>query len=292
MLKALLQEMRPRQWTKNGVVLAGVVFSLQAGVPHQLLRALLAFAVFCLLSSAGYIFNDLKDLENDRYHPRKRMRPLAAGRLDRRVAATAMVIMAVAALAAAFALGPRFAMVAAAYLVLSLFYTALLKRVVILDVMGIAFMFLLRATAGVDALDPRPVLSPWLLVCTLFLALFLAVVKRRHERVTLSDDARKHRSILTEYPPELLDQLVPVVTGSTIIAYALYTISPSGTLMASPGKMVYTIPFVVYGIFRYLYLVYRQGRGGAPAEILLTDFPLLINVALWGLVIFLILYFG
>ena len=292
MLKGLLEEMRPRQWTKNGVVLAGVVFSHQASVPEQIARVLIAFASFCLLSSAGYVFNDLRDLANDRFHPRKRLRPLASGRLTPGVARAAMVALALLGLGLAGALGGRFAVVAGAYLALSLGYTLLLKRIVLLDVMGIAFMFLLRATAGVDALDPRPALSPWLLVCTLFLALFLAVVKRRHERVTLSEDAEKHRSILAEYPPELLDQLVPVVTGSTIIAYALYTISPAGAQVAPSGKMVYTIPFVVYGIFRYLYLVYRQGKGGAPSEILLGDGPLLLNVLLWGLVIFLILYFG
>jgi len=288
----MIEELRPRQWTKNGVVLAGVVFSLQAGSIEQLLRALIAFASFCLLSSAGYVFNDLKDLENDRFHPRKRQRPLASGRLPLGVGRGLMVLLIVLGLGGAALLGGRFALVAGAYLALSLAYTLLLKRIVLLDVMGIAFLFLLRATAGVDALRPPPALSPWLLVCTLFLALFLAVVKRRHERVTLSADAEKHRSILTEYPPELLDQLVPVVTGSTIIAYALYTISPTSVHPIPSPKMVYTIPFVIYGIFRYLYLVYRQGKGGAPSEILLTDGPLLLNVLLWGLVIFLILYFG
>jgi 4-hydroxybenzoate polyprenyltransferase len=158
--------------------------------------------------------------------------------------------------------------------------------------MAISIMFVLRATAGVEVLYPRPELSPWLLVCTLFLALFIAVVKRRHERVTLSESAERHRGTLGEYPPELLDQLVPVVTGSTILAYALYTISPTGTQLAPPGRMIYTIPFVVYGIFRYLYIVYRQGRGGAPAEVLLTDGPLLVNVGLWGVTILLILYLG
>jgi 4-hydroxybenzoate polyprenyltransferase len=292
-LKAMIEELRPRQWTKNGVVLAGIVFSLQAASIEQLLRALTAFVSFCLLSSAGYVFNDLKDLENDRYHPRKCQRPLASGRISPRTARALVVGLIVVGMGCAALLGGRFTMVAGAYLTLSLAYTLLLKRIVLLDVMGIAFMFLLRATAGVDALKPRPALSPWLLVCTLFLALFLAVVKRRHERVTLSEDAQKHRSILAEYPPELLDQLVPVVTGSTIIAYALYTITPAGGAhTATSGKMVYTIPFVIYGIFRYLYLVYRQGKGGAPSELLLTDGPLLLNVLLWGLVIFLILYFG
>lgn len=289
---ALLQEIRPRQWTKNAVVLAGVVFSLQIDVPEQLLRALGAFCCFCLLSSAGYIFNDLRDLENDRFHPRKRERPLASGRLSLRTARVAMVLLIVFGLLAAFLLGSRLGAIAVAYILVSIVYTLVLKRIVLLDVMGISFMFLLRATAGVEALQPRPELSPWLLVCTLFLALFLAVVKRRHERMNLSEDGERHRSILTEYTPELLDQLVPVVTGTTILAYALYAIMPTGGMHASTGRMFYTIPFVVYGIFRYLYLVYVKGKGGAPSEILLTDGPLLLNVALWGLVILLILYLG
>jgi len=291
LIRALVQELRPRQWIKNGVVLAGVVFSLQVTNPEQVVRALVAFACFCLLSSAGYIFNDLRDLEGDRFHPRKRERPLASGRLGPGVAWGAMTALAAAALAVAFGLGLELGIIASAYALLSVAYTLLLKRVVLLDVMGIAFMFLLRATAGVEALSPAPELSPWLLVCTLFLALFLAVVKRRHERMTLSEDAERHRSILAEYPPELLDQLVPVVTGSTILAYALYSIMPAGGGHVTSGRMFYTIPFVVYGIFRYLYLVYRKGRGGAPAEVLLTDGPLLANVALWGVVVLAILYF-
>jgi 4-hydroxybenzoate polyprenyltransferase len=291
-LTALLEQLRPRQWTKNLVVLAGVVFSLQLTDQSQILRALAAMACFCLLSSAGYVFNDLLDLESDRHHPRKRLRPLASGRLRPGPAVGLMMLLVVLGLGAAFWLAPRLGYVALAYLVLSLVYTLRLKRIVLLDVIVIAIGFMFRATAGVEALSPRPVLSPWLLVCTLFLALFIAVVKRRHERMTLSEKAQEHRATLGEYSPELLDQLVPVVTGSTILAYALYTISPQAAEHADPSKMVYTVPFVVYGIFRYLYLVYQKGRGGAPAEILLTDLPILVNVLLWALTIVLILYLG
>ena len=286
----LLEQLRARQWTKNLVVLAGVVFSMQLTDTSQLLRALVACGCFCLLSSAGYVFNDLRDLENDRLHPRKRTRPLPSGRLGRLPAVALMVAAMIAGLGGAFLLGVRPGFVALAYVLLSLLYTLRLKKVVLLDVIVIAIGFMLRATVGVEALDPRPELSPWLLVCTLFLALFIAVVKRRHERVTLSDRAQEHRATLSEYSPELLDQLVPVVTGSTILAYALYTISPQAAEHADPSKMVYTVPFVVYGIFRYLYLVYQKGRGGAPAEILLTDLPILADVLLWGLTIILILY--
>jgi 4-hydroxybenzoate polyprenyltransferase len=288
MWRALVQEIRIRQWPKNLVVLAGVIFAVRFHEPTQLLRAGFAVFCFCLLSSAGYVFNDLRDLENDRFHPRKNQRPLPAGRLAPVAARVLMAVLIVLGLGAAAVLGPGFGAVALAYLLLSLLYSLLLKRVVLLDVMAIAIMFVLRAAAGVQAVDPPPQLSPWLLVCTLFLALFLAVVKRRHERMTLSDDAPRHRSILAEYPPELLDQLVPVVTGSTILTYALYTIMPATGQHGPPERMTYTIPFVIYGIFRYLYLVYHKGRGGAPSEVLLTDGPLLLNVALWGGVILLI----
>ena len=288
MAYALLEQLRPRQWTKNLLLLAGVIFSVEFTEISQVLRALGAVSCFCLLSSAAYVFNDLKDLDNDRFHPRKRNRPLASGRLTHGAARAMLVLLTISGLGGAFLLGVGFGAVAVAYVSLSILYTLLLKRIVLLDVMGIAILFVLRAAAGVEALQPSPQLSPWLLVCTLFLALFIAVVKRRHERMTLSENAERHRSILAEYPPELLDQLIPVVTGSTILAYALYTIIPLTREHAPPERMIYTIPFVVYGVFRYLYLVYRKGRGGAPSEVLLTDGPLLVNVALWGVVILLI----
>ncbi len=292
MLGVVIEQLRLRQWTKNLVLLAGVVFSLQLTDLNQLLRALAAMGCFCLLSSAGYVFNDLLDIDTDRHHPRKSLRPLPSGRISPAMARLLMIGLAGGGLIGAFLLGFRLGMVSVLYLALSLIYTLRLKRIVLLDVIVIAIGFMLRATAGVEALLPRPELSPWLLVCTLFLALFIAVVKRRHERMTLSENAERHRATLAEYSPELLDQLVPVVTGSTILAYALYTISPQAAQHADPSKMVYTIPFVVYGIFRYLYLVYQKGRGGAPAEILLTDGPIMTNVALWGLTIIVILYLG
>ncbi len=290
--RAFIQEIRVRQWTKNLVVLAGVVFSLQAGLSNQMPRAILAFFSFCLLSSSGYLLNDLKDLESDRLHPRKKMRPLASGQLSPLICRVMLVVFLIAGLGISFHLSRNLALIALAYLCLSIAYTLYIKKIVLLDIMAIAIGFVLRAVAGVVALDPSPELSPWLLVCTLFLALFIGVGKRRHERITLSENAALHRQTLAEYSPELLDQLVPVVTGSTLLAYSLYTITPTSGLHGAPEKMIITIPFVVYGIFRYLYLVYQKGRGGAPSEILLTDLPLLINVALWGLTIILILYFN
>jgi 4-hydroxybenzoate polyprenyltransferase len=215
---------------------------------------------------------------------------LAAGRVPVPAGWVMAVALAVGGLALAFAIAPGLGVVAAGYLGLQVAYTLLLKRWVLVDVMTIAIGFVLRAVAGIEALRPQPEISPWLLVCTFFLALFLAVAKRRHERVTLAEDAAQHRATLSHYPPALLDQLVSVVTSATILAYALYTISPATTQHASAGRMVLTIPFVVYGVFRYLYLVYHAGRGGAPAELLIKDLPLLVNVALWGLAILLILY--
>ena len=290
-ISALMEEIRVRQWTKNLVVLAGLVFSLQAGESSQLLRALIAFFCFCLLSSAGYLLNDLRDLESDRIHPRKCNRPLASGRISAPFCWLVAVIFVLIGLGGCWLLSSRLALFGLLYLLVSISYSFYIKRIVLLDLMAIAIGFVLRAVAGVEALEPQPELSPWLLVCTLFLALFIGVGKRRHERITLSENAEKHRKTLAEYSPELLDQLVPVVTGSTIIAYSLYTIMPTSGLHGPPEKMILTIPFVVYGIFRYLYLVYQKGRGGAPSEILLTDLPMIINVILWGVTILLVLYF-
>ncbi len=290
MIRAIVREMRPWQWAKNAFVLAGVVFAGQMAVSAQLRRALLGTAAFCLLSSASYVFNDLQDIEKDRVHPRKRNRPLAAGTLKPAAGWLLVILLVGGGVAASVSLGRVFALVALGYVALNLLYSLWLKRFVLIDVMAIAIGFVLRAVAGVEALDPRPQLSPWLLVCTFFLALFIAVGKRRHERTTLATDAELHRSTLSEYPPALLDQLVPIVTSATVLAYAIYTISPATTERVPQGGMVITLPFVVYGVFRYLYLVYRRGDGGAPSELLFRDGPLLANVALWGLSILGLLY--
>lgn len=290
MLRDWLQEMRLGQWTKNLVVLAGVAFAHQFTQPEQLARAGAAFVAFCLLSSASYVFNDLLDLERDRLHPVKRLRPLAAGRLPSAGGWVVALLLGAAGLALGFAVATGLGWLAAGYLGLQVAYSLRLKRYVLIDVMAIAIGFVLRAVAGIEALRPQPEISPWLLVCTFFLALFLAVAKRRHERVTLPEEAQQHRATLSHYPPALLDQLVAIVTGATILGYAIYTISPATTQHVSSGRMVLTIPFVVYGVFRYLYLVYHSGHGGAPSELLIKDLPLLVNVALWGLAILLILY--
>jgi 4-hydroxybenzoate polyprenyltransferase len=292
MIKAVVQQLRVRQWTKNLVVFAGAIFSFHFTQLHELARAGQAFAAFCLLAATVYTVNDLEDVERDRVHPKKRLRPIPSGRLP--VPAARLLALVLLALAAAVSipLGRNFLYVAGLYFLLNLAYSFWLKRVVLLDVMMIALGFVLRAVAGVEALTVKEEISPWLLVCTLFLALFLAVCKRRQERVLLAGQAEEHRTTLTEYPPELVDQLIPVVTAATVISYSIYTVAPATVDKFGTDRLVYTVPFVVYGVFRYLYLVYRRQRGGSPSDVLLSDFPTLLNVLLWLVSVVLILVFS
>jgi 4-hydroxybenzoate polyprenyltransferase len=285
--RALLVSLRPHQWIKNLVVLAALAFSKHLFEPDPFLRAALAFAVFCALAGAAYLTNDLLDVEQDRQHPLKRHRPIASGALPPAVARTAAAALTTAALAASAWLGRDFALVTLAYLLLTLAYSIVLKHHVILDVLAIAIGFVLRAVAGAFAIDVH--FSDWLLVCTILLALFLALAKRRHELVTL-EDAAGHRRILKEYSPYLLDQMIAVVTASCLTAYAFYTLAPETVEKYQTERLSWTIPFVIYGIFRYLYLVHRKDRGGSPSEVLLTDRPLLAAVALWAAVVVAIVY--
>jgi 4-hydroxybenzoate polyprenyltransferase len=284
---ALFVSLRPHQWLKNLVVLAALVFSKHLFDLDALAQALLAFAVFCALAGAVYLVNDLADLERDRLHPAKRTRPLASGQLPPRLARAAAALLFVAALAAAWVLGPGFLVCALAYPALGLAYSLGLKHVLILDVLAVALGFVLRAVAGAVAIGVH--FSPWLLVCTLLLALFLALAKRRHELVTL-EDAAAHRQILAEYSPYLLDQMIGVVTASCLTAYAFYTLAPETVEKYRTERLALTIPFVIYGIFRYLYLVHHRGQGGSPGDVLLTDRPLLVAVALCAAVMVLIVY--
>jgi 4-hydroxybenzoate polyprenyltransferase len=286
--RALLVSLRPHQWTKNLVVLAALAFSKHLfDDPDAVVRAGAALAVFCALSGAVYLVNDLADAERDRLHPLKRARPVASGALPLRVARTAAASLLAAGALAASALGPGFLLCALGYLALNLAYTFALKDVVILDVLAIATGFVLRAVAGAVAI--QVVFSEWLIVCTLLLALFLALAKRRHELVTL-EDAAGHRRALAEYSPYLLDQMIAVVTASCLTAYAFYTLAPETVEKYRTDRLALTIPFVIYGIFRYLYLVHRREQGGSPTDVLLTDRPLLAATVLWGLVVVLIVY--
>jgi 4-hydroxybenzoate polyprenyltransferase len=285
--RALLVSLRPHQWIKNLVVLAALAFSKHLFEPDAAARALLAVAVFCALSGGTYLVNDLLDRERDRLHPLKRHRPVASGALAPGPALAAAATLAAVALAASSWLGAGFAAVAVAYLALSLAYSLWLKDHVILDVLAIAIGFVLRAVAGALAIEVR--FSDWLLVCTVLLALFLALAKRRHELSSL-DDAAGHRQILAEYSPYLLDQMIAVVTASCLTAYAFYTLAPETVAKYRTDRLAWTIPFVIYGIFRYLYLVHRRDQGGSPTEVLLADRPLLAAVALWAAAVVAIVY--
>jgi 4-hydroxybenzoate polyprenyltransferase len=243
--------------------------------------------VFCALAGATYLVNDVLDAEQDRQHPLKRHRPIASGALPVSTARAATAVLTVAALAASAWLGRDFAIAAVSYLLLTLAYSLLLKHHVILDVLAIAIGFVLRAVAGALAIEVR--FSDWLLVCTILLALFLALAKRRHELVSL-EDASGHRRILREYSPYLLDQMIAVVTASCLTAYAFYTLAPETVEKYRTDRLAWTIPFVIYGIFRYLYLVHRKDKGGSPTDVLLADRPLLAAVALWAAAVIAIVY--
>ena len=281
---ALLRALRPDQWTKNGVVLAAFFFALgdhyQSVAVSALLRALAATAVFCAASSAIYLVNDVRDAAADRLHPTKRFRPVAAGLVSAPLALAMSAALAVCAATGALRLSGRFAAVIAAYMLMQVAYTFVLKRVALVDVFIIAFGFVLRAAAGGLALNV--LISPWLLLCAFLLALFLALCKRRHEKLSLEDHADAHRASLGGYDARLLDQLIGIVSAAVIVCYAIYTLWPETVHKFGTSMLSLTVPFVMFGVFRYLDLVYRHERGGRPERILLSDLPLIIDLALYG----------
>ncbi|HVN67133.1 MAG TPA: decaprenyl-phosphate phosphoribosyltransferase [Candidatus Sulfotelmatobacter sp.] len=287
-MRPLLRSLRPNQWTKNFFVFAGLVFSLKLSELPLLLTVSAAFLIFCALSSAIYLINDVNDAQSDRKHPTKKNRPIAAGQLSPTLALIAAALLAALALLAAVCLNLAFALTAFAYFALMVFYTFLLRDIVILDVFCIAAGFVLRAVAGVVVINV--LLSPWLVICTILLSLFIALGKRRHELVTLAGGAIEHRRILDEYNPQLLDQLISAVAGSTVMAYSLYTLWPETIAKFGTHNLVYSIPFVLYGIFRYLYLIYKKEKGGKPEELLLTDIPLLADILFWIGALLVIIY--
>jgi 4-hydroxybenzoate polyprenyltransferase len=284
---AVLVSLRPRQWVKNLFVFAGLIFS-QSLLTPLFWPALAAFAIFCALSGAIYVFNDVADAEKDRLHPSKRNRPIARGALPIPGAVALGLVLLAGSLVAAFWLSVGFGVVAAAYAALLTAYSVWLKHVVILDVLTVAAGFVLRAVAGAAAIGVE--ISGWLVICTILIALFLALGKRRHEYRTLRGDAAAHRPILAEYSEGFLDQMVAVVTASTVTAYALYTMSPETVAKFHTRLLPVTLPFVLYGIFRYLYLLYRREQGGNPSDLLLSDRALLINTVLWMLAVLVIVY--
>jgi len=285
---ALIEAMRPRQWMKNSFVLIALVFSRRLWDKGAVEWSLAAFCIFCFLSSAVYLLNDVVDYAKDREHPTKRDRAIASGRLPKSVAMVAALIFAGGSIALAFAINQAFAGLSIAYLVLNLLYSFSLKHVVILDALMVAIFFVLRAVAGAAAIGVD--ISHWLLICTLLLALFISLSKRRHELVLLESNASSHRASLNEYSAYLLDQMIAVVTASTLMAYVLYTVDERTVRVFGSDHLLYTIPFVIFGIFRYLYLIHQKGEGGNPDRIIISDRPFLINLILWMAAVAIIIY--
>jgi 4-hydroxybenzoate polyprenyltransferase len=285
---SLFLSLRPSQWTKNLIIFAGLIFGQRLLDKAAIATSLAAFVTFCALSGVVYLVNDVADREADRRHPTKRRRPIASGAVSPQLAIATAVGLLLAALVAAWMLRPQFAAVAVAYVALQALYSGPLKHVVIIDVLTIAIGFVLRAAAGAVVIDVP--ISHWLLILTVLLALFLALSKRRHELVLLADGATGHRPILEEYSPYLLDQMIAVVTASTLISYVMYTVSPETVEKFQTDYLGLTLVFPLYGIFRYLYLVHQKEGGGSPSDMLLTDRPLLACVALWAIAVAVIIY--
>lgn len=286
-LKHLFLSLRPKQWIKNLLVFAALIFAQRLFIIEDLLKVWEGFFIFCGLSGAIYLINDICDVEKDRQHPKKRNRPIAAGVVPMKTAlATALVLFGLG-LGFGFRLGFEFVLVATVYTILTISYSFFLKNFVILDVLIVSAGFVLRAIAG--ALIISVVISPWLLSCTLFLALFLSVGKRLHEFLNLTDASGRRRS-LEEYTQNLLDSMLITTATASIISYTLYTQAEETVRKFGTGSLIYTVPFVVYGVFRYLYLIYQKNQGESPSEVFLTDIPLLLNIFLWGVCIVGIIY--
>jgi len=287
-IASLLKTMRPKQWVKNVFIFAALTFDVKLFNVYYLTQTIAGFVLLCLISGTVYIINDLADIEKDRQHPKKRNRPLASGALSTRVALAAGVLVPLFALPLGFLLNPVFGAILAGYLLLQIAYSFWLKNVVIIDVMLIAAGFLLRVAAGVPLVEAER-FSPWLYICMTLLALLIGFGKRRHELVLLQENANMHRQSLEEYNLSLLDHAISIVTASTLLAYALYTFSAPN--LPPNHTMMLTIPFVLYGIFRYLYLIHVKGMGGTPEEIALSDRPLQAAFVLWGLSVIVVMYF-
>lgn len=284
----ILKSMRPSQWVKNLVVFAGLVFSQNLFVASDLVKSCITFCVFCLVTGAVYTFNDIIDRDADSRHPWKRLRPIASGQLKVGVASSAAAVCCGAGLAIAFALHTGLGLLVSGYVVLNICYSMWLKRVPIIDLFPIPIGFVIRAAAGGEVLDVT--ISSWLIVCTFFLALFLATGKRRGELLCQENNPGSHRDTLKHYTVQLLDHMITVVATATLIAYALYTASADVQAKLGTQHLFFTIPFVVYGIFRYMYLVHGKGRGECPTRALLTDRALQADVVLWGIAVLIILY--
>lgn len=287
MFTSLIKTMRPKQWVKNVFIFAPLTFDVKLFNLYYLAKTMAGFVLLCLISGAVYIVNDLADIEQDRQHPEKRKRPLPSGQLSTHAALAAAVVMPLVGLPLGFLLDPIFGGILTGYLLIQLAYSFWLKNIVIVDVMLVASGFILRVAAGVPLVKAER-FSPWLYICMMLLALLIGFGKRRHELVLLKENANMHRQSLQDYNLPLLDHIISIVTASTLLAYALYTFSAPN--LPPNHTMMLTLPFVLYGIFRYLYLIHVKGMGGAPEEIALSDRPLQATVVLWGLSVIIVMY--
>jgi 4-hydroxybenzoate polyprenyltransferase len=288
MIKEFIIAMRPRQCIKNLIVFAAIIFAQKLGSPDAILKAIFAFICFCIISGCGYVFNDILDVERDKIHPQKKNRPIASGRLKILPALLLSVILVATTLLSSFLFIYQFGIVILGYFILTTCYSLFLKNVVIVDVIALALGYVLRVVGGAVIIQVH--ISLWLLICTTLLALFLGLGKRRHELVLLEENAVTHRAILKEYTPSFIDGMIAAVTGSTIIAYALYTIDPKVQEKLGTIFLPLSIPFVLYGIFRYLYLVHQKSAGGSPDVDIIKDKPMLLNIILWIITIIIIVY--
>ena len=288
MLSALIKNMRLRQWPKNGFIFFGLIFDKQLFLLEPFLRTVAGFFLFCLISSAVYLFNDIADVEADRNHPEKKFRPIASGRLPIGVAAATAILLTMIAIPLGYLLSPLFALILTSYLAINLLYSRWLKHVSILDVLIVSSGFVLRVAAGVILISPVERFSPWLYMITILFSLYIALGKRRAEMNLLAQDATAHRRVFDGYTIPLLDQYITIVSGMTMVAYSLYTFSAPN--LPENHSMMLTIPFVVYGIFRYLQLIQVGHAAGAPDEVALKDRPLQATVLLWGLAVIAIFY--
>jgi 4-hydroxybenzoate polyprenyltransferase len=279
--------MRLRQWPKNVFLLAAMVFDKQLINVTSLVHSVIGFIFFCFLSSGVYIINDIIDVEADRKHPEKNKRPIASGLLPIPAATAAASVLVVLPLVGAFLLSPKFALVALVYLILNLIYSKWLKHIPLIDVLVLASFYVIRVIAGVTLIKVER-FSPWLYIVTTLFALYIGLGKRRAELTLMAENAKEHRRVLDGYSIPLLDQLITIVSGTTIVAYSLYTFTAEN--LQGSFAMMLTIPFVMYGIFRYLYLIQVKQSGGAPEDLLFTDLPLQIDIALWGLSVLVIFY--
>ena len=287
MLKALFKTMRPRQWTKNGFVFFALIFDKQLFQPAAFIKTLEGFFLFCLISSAVYLLNDIADVEADRQHPEKKRRPIASGKLPLNIAWGAAIVLVLITLPAAYVLAPGLALILALYLVTNILYSRWLKHIPVLDVMIVSSGFVLRVAAGVMLITVER-FSPWLYVITTLFSLYIGLGKRRAEMTLLERGAGSHRKVLDGYTIPLLDQYITIVSGTTIVTYSLYTFTAPN--LPPNHTMMLTIPFVVYGIFRYLQLIQTGHAAGAPDEVALKDRPLQATVLFWGLAVIVIFY--